>query len=221
MSNYFNLLPDFDYVSRLPDAKISDYIRVKNFFKKGIIREDIFQDVSFFTKYQIVGDDRPDNVAFKVYGDSSLDWIVLQSNNIVNIQTEWPLSQRNFDRFMLEKYNTYDNLYNGIHHYETIETKNSNGVVIIPGGQQVPSDYSVTFYDNKLKQMITSSEKTTVTNYDYEDQIQTDKRNIFLLKREYIPVVRDDIEDIMPYRKGSTQYVSETLKRADNIRLYD
>jgi hypothetical protein len=221
MSNYFNLLPDFDYVSRLPDAKISDYIRVKNLFKKGIIREDIFQDVSFFTKYQIVGDDRPDNVAFKVYGDSSLDWIVLQSNNIVNIQTEWPLSQRNFDRFMLEKYNTYDNLYNGIHHYETIETKNSNGVVIIPGGQQVPSDYSVTFYDNKLKQMITSSEKTIVTNYDYEDQIQTDKRNIFLLKREYLPVVRDDIEDIMPYRKGSTQYVSETLKRADNIRLYD
>ena len=221
MSNYFNLLPDFDYVSRLPDAKISDYIRVKNLFKKGIIREDIFQDVSFFTKYQIVGDDRPDNVAFKVYGDSSLDWIVLQSNNIVNIQTEWPLSQRNFDRFMLEKYNTYDNLYNGIHHYETIETKNSNGVVIIPGGQQVPSDYSVTFYDNKLKQMITSSEKTTVTNYDYDDQIQTDKRNIFLLKREYLPVVRDDIEDIMPYRKGSTQYVSETLKRADNIRLYD
>ena len=221
MSNYFNLLPDFDYVSRLPDAKISDYIRVKNLFKKGIIREDIFQDVSFFTKYQIVGDDRPDNVAFKVYGDSSLDWIVLQSNNIVNIQTEWPLSQRNFDRFMLEKYNTYDNLYNGIHHYETIETKNSNGVVIIPGGQQVPSDYSVTFYDNKLKQMITSSEKTTVTNYDYEDQIQTDKRNIFLLKREYLPVVRDDIEDIMPYRKGSTQYVSETLKRADNIRLYE
>ncbi len=221
MSNYFNLLPDFDYVSRLPDAKISDYIRVKNLFKKGIIREDIFQDVSFFTKYQIVGDDRPDNVAFKVYGDSSLDWIVLQSNNIINIQTEWPLSQRNFDRFMLEKYNTYDNLYNGIHHYETIETKNSNGVVIIPGGQQVPSDYSVTFYDNKLKQMITSSEKTIVTNYDYEDQIQTDKRNIFLLKREYLPVVRDDIEDIMPYRKGSTQYVSETLKRADNIRLYD
>ena len=221
MSNYFNLLPDFDYVSRLPDAKISDYIRVKNLFKKGIIREDIFQDVSFFTKYQIVGDDRPDNVAFKVYGDSSLDWIVLQSNNIVNIQTEWPLSQRNFDRFMLDKYNTYDNLYNGIHHYETIETKNSNGVVIIPGGQQVPSDYSVTFYDNKLKQMITSSEKTIVTNYDYEDQIQTDKRNIFLLKREYLPVVRDDIEDIMPYRKGSTQYVSETLKRADNIRLYD
>ena len=221
MSNYFNLLPDFDYVSRLPDAKISDYIRVKNLFKKGIIREDIFQDVSFFTKYQIVGNDRPDNVAFKEYNDSNLDWVVLQSNNIINIQTEWPLSQRDFDRYMLEKYSTYDNLYNGIHHYETVETKNSKGVVIIPGGQQVPSDYSVTFYDDKLEQMITSSEKVTVTNYQYEEKIQENKRNIFLLKPDYLPVILDDMEDLMPYRKGSTQYVSETLKRADNIRLYD
>ena len=54
MSNYFNRLPDFDYVSRLPDAKISDYIRVKNLFKKGKLRDDIFQDLTFFTKYEIV-----------------------------------------------------------------------------------------------------------------------------------------------------------------------
>ena len=221
MSNYFNRLPDFDYVSRLPDAKISDYIRVKNLFKKGKLREDIFQDLTFFTKYEIVGNDRPDNVAFKEYNDSNLDWVVLQSNNIINIQTEWPLSQRDFDRYMLEKYSTYDNLYNGIHHYETVETKNSKGVVIIPGGQQVPSDYSVTFYDDKLEQMITSSEKVTVTNYQYEEKIQESKRNIFLLKPDYLPVILDDMEDLMPYRKGSTQYVSETLKRADNIRLYD
>lgn len=221
MSNYFNRLPDFDYVSRLPDAKISDYIRVKNLFKKGKLREDIFQDLTFFTKYEIVGNDRPDNVAFKEYNDSNLDWVVLQSNNIINIQTEWPLSQRDFDRYMLKKYDTYDNLYNGIHHYETVETKNSKGVVIIPGGQQVPSDYSVTFYDDKLEQMITSSEKITVTNYQYEEKIQEDKRNIFLLKPDYLPVILEDIEDLMPYRKGSTQYVSETLKRADNIRLYD
>ena len=33
MSNYFSLLPNFEYVSRLPDAKISDYVTVKNIFK--------------------------------------------------------------------------------------------------------------------------------------------------------------------------------------------
>ena len=148
MSDYFNRLPDFEYPSRLPDAKISDYIRVKNFFKKGALREDIFQELAFFTKYQIRGDDRPDNVAFQIYGDPALDWLVLQCNNIVNVQTEWPLSQTDFDRFCLEKYGSYDTLFNGVHHHETVEIKNSNGVVIIKSGLQVPSDFSVTYFDN-------------------------------------------------------------------------
>ena len=221
MSEYFNYLPDFEYVSRLPDAKISDYIRVKNLFKKGVIREDIFQDLTFFTKYQIQGDDRPDNVAFDVYGRSTYDWIVLQSNNIINIQTEWPLTQNDFDRYMLEKYGSYNTLFNGVHHYETVEIRNSRGNIIVPGGKQVPSDFSVQYYDDGLEQMVTASEVTEVTNYQYEDNIQTNKRNIFLLKSEYVPVVIEDIEDILPYRKGSTQYMSETLKRADNIRLYE
>ena len=221
MSNYFNRLPNFEYVNRLPDAKISDYIQVKNLFKKGVIREDIFQDITFFTKYQIQGDDRPDNVAAKVYGDPTLDWIVLQSNNIINVQTEWPLSQNRFDEYCLAKYGSYDSLYNGVHHYETIEIKNSNGVVIVPGEQQVPSDFSVTYYDDRLRQYITASEVSAVTNYTYEEDIQTKKRNIFLLKQLYVPTVLDDVDNIMEYRKGSTQYVSETLKRADNIRLYE
>ena len=221
MSNYFNRLPNFEYVNRLPDAKISDYIQVKNLFKKGVIREDIFQDITFFTKYQIQGDDRPDNVAAKVYGDPTLDWIVLQSNNVINVQTEWPLSQNRFDEYCLAKYGSYDSLYNGVHHYETIEIKNSNGVVIVPGEQQVPSDFSVTYYDDRLRQYITASEVSAVTNYTYEEDIQTKKRNIFLLKQLYVPTVLDDVDNIMEYRKGSTQYVSETLKRADNIRLYE
>ena len=133
MSNYFSRLPDFEYVSRLPDAKISDYIRVKNLFKKGTLREDIFQELAFFTKYNIKGNDRPDNVAFEVYGDSNLDWLVLLANNIVNVYEEWPLSNENFDAVMLEKYGSYEKL-NEVAQYETVEVKNSVGKVITPAG---------------------------------------------------------------------------------------
>ena len=144
------------------------------------------------------------------------------SNNIINIQTEWPLSQIDFDRYCLEKYGSYDTLFNGVHHYETVEVKNSNGVVIVEEGKQVPSDFSVQFFDNKLEQIITASNITTeITNYTYEEEIQTNKRNIFLLKPIYIQAVKDDIEEMMTYQKGSTQYMSGTLKRADNIRLYE
>jgi len=221
MSNYFNRLPDFEYISRLPDAQISDYITVKNLFKKGKLREDIFQNLTFFTKYQIQGNDRPDNVAFEVYKDSSLDWLVLTCNNIINIQTEWPLPQQQFDNYLLDKYGDYNTLYNGIHHHETVEVKNSQGVVIVPAGLQVESNYSVSYYDFITELQVTRNNIVEpVTNYQYEEIQEDKKRNIFLLKPRFLSVVLDDLEDMMTYRQGSSQYVTETLKRADNIRLY-
>ena len=222
MSNYFKQVPDFEYVSRLPDAKISDYIAVKNLFKKAELRPDIFQDLSTFQKYQIKGDDRPDNVAEDFYQDSSLDWLVLTSNNIINIQTEWPMTQRDFDRFLLDKYGTYANL-ESTHHHETLEVKNSKGVVMLEKGLEVESDFSFSYYDWWLKEqktIATANLVTEVTNYQYEEKIEDAKRNIFLLKVRYLNLVTDDLEEIMTYKKGSTQYVDETLKRADNIRLY-
>jgi hypothetical protein len=221
MPTYFRQVPDFEYVSRTTDSQnISEYKTVKNLFKKGKLREDIFGDLSFFTKYKIVGDDRPDNVAFEIYGDETLDWLVLLCNNILNVQTEWPLSQQSFQNFLLSKYKSEDNLLE-IHHYETIKVTDSFGVTIVPEGLQVQSDYSVEYYDSGLENYIVKTNIVReVTNYDYENKIENDKRNIFILKPNYLNVVLNDLEEIMPYKEGSTQYVSETLKRADNIRLY-
>tara|TARA_B100000900_G_scaffold149252_1_gene126694 strand:- start:592 stop:1248 length:657 start_codon:yes stop_codon:yes gene_type:complete len=217
MSNYFNKVPNLDYVSRLPDANISDYIAVKNLFKKTKIREDLFQDLAAFTKWKIEGDDRPDNVAFKVYGDSTLDWLVLSSNNILNIQTEWPLTQFNFDQFLLDKYGTYDKI-NDTHHHETTEIKDSTGVVLLKAGLRVPSNFSFVYSDNNTT--LTTNPVKEVTNLQYEDDIQDQRRNIWILKPRYLNVALDDLEKLMTYKKGSSQYVTESLKRGDNIRLF-
>ena len=222
MSNYFDKLPDFEYVSRLPNAKIGDYITVKNLFKRVFLREDIYQNLTFFKKYSIVGDDRPDNVAAQVYEDSTLDWLILISNNIINITDEWPLGQDDFNRYLLDKYdNDYDKIYNGVHHYETIEVKDSNKVVIVPAGLEVSEDFSTTYYDYFLDGLTTANNITRpVTNYQYEENLENKKREIFILRPEYISVVLDDIDDIMPYKKGSIEYIDRTLKRAENIRLF-
>ena len=220
MSNYFDKVPDFEYVSRLPDALISDYIPVKNLFKRITLRQDIYQDLSFFTKYEIIGNDRPDNIASKVYGRSDLDWVVLTSNNIINIQDEWPMPQLEFDAYLLNKYGTYDNL-NSSHHYETTELKNDD-VIIVQKGLQVPSTYSITYYfDSGIDSgMVTSYPVVEITNYQYEEKLNNDKRSIFLLKPRYLNVIIDDFEELMTYKKGSSQYKTETLKTADNIRLF-
>jgi hypothetical protein len=220
MPTYFRQVPDFQYVSRTADTKnISEYRNVKNFFKRGKLRDDIFGDLAVFTKYQIVGDDRPDNVAYEVYGDETLDWLILLSNNILNVQTEWPLAQDSFQNFLTNKYGSDENIF-GIHHYETIKVTDGSGVTIVPAGLTVDSNYSVEFYDSTLEQYITKTNITVpVTNYDYESKIENDKRNIFVLKADYLNVVLNDMDEIMPYKEGSTQYVSETLKKGDNIRL--
>jgi len=336
MASYFRQVPNFDYVSRNPgDKYISEYIPVKNLFKRGKLREDIFGNLAFFEKYSIIGDERPDNVANKFYGDSTLDWVVLLSNNILNIQSEWPMTQDTFDNVMLEKYGSYENLYSGVHHYETEEIRNSLGITVLKSGlrisqnwktngnfleminskidtieydenEQIVKVYILTgfipslsvgdqvqisnvsevqyngkqvvtqilsgigenangfafelpfvpnikkpilsdprkeevlftvpetsqitansyyyeFWDDGLGysvQVPSTSFVRTVTNYEYENQLQEDKRNIFILKPRYLNVVFNDMEDNMLYKKGSTQYVSETLKRGDNIRLY-
>ena len=72
MPSYFRHVPDFEYVSRKADTKnISEYSPVKNLFKRGKLKEDIFNDLTKFTQYKIIGDDRPDTVAFKVYKEKN------------------------------------------------------------------------------------------------------------------------------------------------------
>ena len=217
---YFRYLPNFEYVNRLKENKnISTYVQVKNLFKRGALREDIFQDITYFTKYKVVGDERPDNVAYKIYGNQYLDWVVLLSNNIINFEDEWPLSQASFNNYLYSKYITDANL-NAVKYYETLEVKDSQKRVIVPAGLQVPSDFSVTYYDSGTGRQVTASEVKAVTNYDYEIKLDDNKRNIYLLKTEYVSIVTNDIEGELLYERGSSQYVSPTLVRGENIRLY-
>jgi len=219
---YFRYLPEFEYVNRTKEGRSEgDYSVVKNFFKRAKLREDIFQELTFFTKYIVKGDDRPDNVASKVYNDPNLDWVVLLSNNIVSVQSEWPLSQADFHAYITNKYDE-ETLNSGIHHYESREVKTTDNSIIIPAGQRVGVAQSVSYYDDALGQHVRATDiALPVTNFTHEEKLNNDKRNIFVLKASYLNLVFDDLEEIMEYKKGSTQYVSETSVRGDNIRLFD
>jgi hypothetical protein len=220
MAFYFKNIPDFDYVSRIEGAKISDYITVKNLFKKGKLREDIFQNLAFFTKYKVIGSERPDQVAEKFYGDSTLDWVILLCNNIVNVQTEWPLSQESLDNYLLETYGDYETL-NAIHHYESPEIKNSQGIVLVPEGTIVPANFFIEYYDEGIGNTVYVADiAIPVTNYEYEIRIEEKKANIYVLKPNYIGIILSDAEDLSSYKIDGDQYVNPTLKKGDDIRLY-
>ena len=220
--NYFKYIPDFDYVSRLPKAQsISDYLRVKNLFKRTKIAQTVFDDLTYFTKYQIIGDERPDNIAYKVYGDSDLDWMVMLANNITNLQNEWPLEEQSFYRFLINKYGSEAGI-ESVHHYESQKVIDSKEKVIVPKGLEVPSNYSVTFLDSGTKtEQIRTNITDAITNRQFEERVQDEKRNIYLIKPRFIGLIIEEMERVMEYPKGSTQYVSSRVVRGENVRLYD
>lgn len=221
MSDYFNKLPNINYINRLPNSgDLEDYVAVKNLFRRPIIRSDIFENLAYFTKYKIIGDERPDNVAEKVYGNPNLDWIVLMCNNIINVQTEWPIPQDSFHEYLVEKYGSESAVYNGVHHYETKEVKDQDGKVILQAGLIVPQNFTFRFYSDGQYFTTTSSSIISVTNYDYELQQETEKRNIFLIKSNYVNIVIDEAETNLAYKSGSSQYISNSLKKVDDLRLF-
>ena len=219
MSRYFRNLPNFEYISRINERKTNkDFITVKNLFRRPIIREDLFTDFMSFTKYRIVGDERPDQVAYDVYGESDLDWVVLLSNNIINVRDEWPLNQHDYRNYLIEKYGNDTDEIDKIKFYETKEIKDSKGKVFVPKGMQVDSTFETTFLDSGTNLLITVSPIEGITYRTYEDRLQEDKRNINLLKPEYLSIVMDDIETLLDYEQ-STEYINPVLKRASNPNL--
>lgn len=216
---YFRQLPNFNYVSRLNNPNSSsDYIEVKNLFRRGKIREDIFNDFTTFTQYTIIGDERPDYVAYKFYDDSSLDWLILHANNIVNVRNEWPLTQRDFENYLLEKYGSIEG-YSSIKHYESKETRDSLDNIILPAGLIIDENYSITYRDTGTgNEVIASDISFGVTYQEYEQRIQNERRNIYVLKPQFVEIVLNDIEDIMTYTESS-QYINDTLKQGDNIKI--
>ena len=106
MSSYFSYLPNIEYIDRTSN-EFGSYILAKNLFKRIKIRELLIDNASAFVKYNIIGDSRPDNVAYEIYDDASLDWIILITNNILDVRSEWPLSQSSYNKYLLNKYGTY------------------------------------------------------------------------------------------------------------------
>ena len=214
-NSYFRQLPQLDYPSLSNDRKSAyDYQLVKNLFKRAVLRDDIFNDVTNFEKYSVEGDERPDQVAYNFYKDSGLDWIVLTTNNIIHVRDEWPMSNRDFLTYLNEKY-TSEELSN-VHHYETREIRDESNTLIQPAGVRVKSDYSVTYVENDTVK--TKSSIKMLTFLEHETNLNDAKRNINILKPDYVEIFLRDIKEIMRY-KQSSQFISDRLKETENPRI--
>ena len=211
---YFRELPDVEYQSFLTDRRSSqDYLTVKNFFRRVKLRDDLQSIFTVFDKYTIPDGARPDTVAEDLYGDSTLDWVVLIVAGILNVQTEWPLSDRDLYRFAENKYGL-TNLYDAKFH-ETYQVVDSFNRLILPAGLVVDSNFTIPNPDIKTS---TITPTRSVSNYEYEVRENDKKRQIYILKNQYLDQFLSDSRALMLYT-DSSEYINELLIRTENTRV--
>ena len=210
---YFRELPNLLYPSFLPNKKSSlDYIRVKNVFRRVKVRDDLYNNFVIFQKYEIPEGARPDNVSEELFGTPNLDWVVLTVAGIINVRNEWPLSNHELYNYANDKYG--DSL-NSTRFFETTEVKNANGKLILPKGKVVDNNFTI---PNPTNPSATLNPVVGISNFVYETRLNEEKRNINILREEYLSQFLDDMRDLMIYNKSS-ESISNRVIRTENTSL--
>lgn len=145
------------YFGRFPLVRYNGVLQV-NLTARADLISAVRDDPSYFYEYVVEEGESPELIADRFYDDIELAWVVLMANQIVNVFEEWPKSYHELEEYIREKYPNP----NGIHHYESI----SSGIV-------VDSDYPL--YDRR-----------PVTNTEYEERLNDEKRNIKLILPDFI-----------------------------------
>ena len=169
---YFDRFPLMTY-----DMKNNNvYKLVPDILRRVKLRASIKSGVFLFDKFDVPMGDKPEDVAFKFYGDAELHWVILMTNNVTDRYYQWPMTQPQFQEFLEDKYDNPD----GVHHYEITRTSGrttSNG----------PGDYSHLVECNSDEDGAVS-----VSNRDYEERLQDQYRQIRLLDPKFITAFTEE-----------------------------
>ena len=207
---FFNIVPNIQYDEKpikYPFSE-SDFVIAKNFFRRYKVNDDVFSYAVIFKKYTITDGELPSTVADKAYGDPFLDWVILLSNNLVNAQYDWPRS--NYEMYKILE-DEFDDPYSEISHYEIKET-----IGRFTAGLHVDE----AFYNGTHKVNINNTIQTKngneiaspVTVAEYYQELNEKKREIYLLKPQYVDSFVSDFKRRNLYKKDEN-YINQRLKK--------
>jgi Base plate wedge protein 53 len=205
-SNFFSIVPNIRVgVPGSKDTFDQEYIEIKNIFRRVKADFDKVKSLLAFEKYSIPGDELPYHVAQRIYRSTDYEWVILLTNNITNVYTQWPLSQREFEFMLRKKYGTQSD---AIHHWETKEIV-FNGNILVQSGIIVDRDYKFKRPDG----IIISNDGLVrpISNYEYEYQKNEKKRDIYLLNPIYLDQFVGQMETLLSYYQ-SDDILTDKLK---------
>lgn len=214
--HYFQNLPNIGYKNNLTTSvDRQNYIYAKNLFLRAKVRDDVSKEITFLNSYNIREGKRPQDIADELYGDPTLDWVVLTVANIINVRDEWPMTGKVLYDYCATK---YGNELNDTAFYETKEVRDNQNRLILPGGKVVDSNFTIPDPDNPQITLSLGSSNPLVigiSNFLAETRKNEKKRNIKVMREEYLTMFLMDMRETLTYTKSS-QFESRFLKNAHN-----
>ena len=149
---------------------------VTNLLKRVTIRAKVKVNTLLYDTYDVKEGEAPEILADKLYGDAELHWVILLVNNITDRYHQWPQNQNQFLAYINDKYSDVD----ATHHYEISQVSGDTTIKIDIGTDN--TDYPTA---------------SIVTNYEYEEDLQDEKRKIRLLDPAYVEDFVAEFEKLM------------------------
>lgn len=197
MINYFETLPKLATVR--PDSTTV----LTNIMARASLIPSVYKNPLLYYTYDIQDGDTPEIVAHKYYGSPYSYWVLMYTNEIMDPLWGWPLSRRNFDVFIEEKYTSFDP-YTEVHHYEKVVTQTDNGtgtttVNIINIDEDTYNSMLETTYTYNLPtgSVTVNVTKRAVSYYDYELNLNESKRTIKILNKIYLDQFEEELKKLM------------------------
>lgn len=171
---YFNNFPQVNYDVRGTGTTQ----RMTNITRRVRIRDYIKSNFVMFDVYDVKSGETPEYIANEFYGDPQLHWLVLLANDILDVYTDWPMSVSQFESYVYSKYTDI----NAVHHYEYRQDSGDSSVMI-----EYPNDSATTV----------PAGATAITNYEYEQSLQEQKRRIRLIQPRFVSQIQKEFKRLM------------------------
>lgn len=202
MSRYFSYFPQ-TYYSLNNGASVEV---VTDLMKRIKFQESLKTNSEIYYTYDIEEGERPDTLANKIYGDSEKHWIILLMNNIIDVKSEWPMTYSELEKHIEQKYGSVATAQSTIHGYFKIETfimeyvQNDRRVETTQINQSEYNDITeetVLYVLDNGDEYTVQTQKKAQTKYDYEMELNEQKRTIQLLKPAFVGSVMREFQTVL------------------------
>lgn len=217
MAGFLNLFPKVNY--DVASSRIKNFELATNITFRIAIIKNVLSNFAAYFEYAVTDFDTPEILAHKFYKDPEAYWVILYANNMYDPQYDWPLNYKNFNKYIETKYGSISWAKTNTHHFEKVIDRTVNNVTtttrfqvneddlttaMSPETQALPFDtydslsatQQVYNYSISGKTVTEVIYRNAVSYYDYENELNENKRSIKVIKREYYPQIIEEFKTL-------------------------